>query len=303
MSKRDYYEVLGVPKTASQQDIKRAFRKLAMKYHPDRNKEADAEEKFKEVNEANEVLSDETKRQKYDQFGHAAFDPSQGAGQGGFGGFGDFGGFSFDGFGDMFESFFGGGSRNRNRPRKGSDYQQRITIDFLDSVFGKTLEISIKKNENGKSRTIETEVTIPAGIDDGQQVVLRGYGGQGTNGGPNGDLYLVVSVKSHKHYKRHGNDIYLDVPVSYVDILDERTIEIPTPEGKEKIKLDSKTHSGSIFTFRGKGFPSTRGPFKGNFIAHIVIYVPKAHGKDKDKIIALAEKSKDKTREKWMKEF
>lgn len=299
MSKRDYYEVLGVSKTATQQEIKRAFRKKAMEFHPDRNKAADAEEKFKEVNEANEVLSDEAKRQKYDQYGHAAFDPSSGAGQG-FGGFGDFGGFSFDGFGDMFESFFGG---SRNRARKGSDFQQRITIDFLDSVFGKTLEISIKKNERGKSRTIETEVSIPAGIDDGQQVVLRGYGGEGSNGGPNGDLYLVVNVKQHKHYQRHGNDIHLTVPVSYADILKEAIIEVPTPYGRETIKLDSKTTSSSTFNFRGKGFPSTRGPFKGNFIVHLEVYVPKAHTKDAAKIIDLAEKMNDKTKEKWLKEF
>ena len=191
MSKKDYYKVLQVSKNAEQQEIKKSFRKLAMQYHPDRNKEAGAEDKFKEINEAYEILSDEDKRSKYDQFGHAAFDGNQG--HGGFGGFGGFGDFN-----DIFSSFFGGNRRDPNAPRKGSDMQMRTTISFEESIFGKIIEQSLHKFVNGERKTVETEIKVPSGIENGQQIRLTGFGGKGANNGPNGDLFILISVKSHK---------------------------------------------------------------------------------------------------------
>ena len=283
MAKRDYYEVLGLQKGASDDEIKRAFRKMAMKYHPDRNPgDKEAEENFKEVNEAYDVLKDPDKKAKYDQFGHAAFDGSGGFGGGGFGGF-DAGGFDFSemgGFGDIFESFFGGGfgggsSRRRNAPQRGADLEYRLNITFEEAVFGCEKEISITRTENcetchgtgakagtspktcpkcngsgqirvqrqtplgsfvstttcdqcgGTGKVIEDPcpdckgkgtvrknrkitVKIPAGVDTGNIIPLRGQGEQGANNGPAGDLYIRVNVAPSKIFRREGSDIYYD---------------------------------------------------------------------------------------------
>ena len=300
MSKRDYYEVLGISKGATQQEIKRAYRKLAMKYHPDRNKEADAEDKFKEINEAHEVLSDEKKRQQYDQFGHAAFDQSQG----GFGGFrGGFGGFGD--LNDIFNEFFGGGRRNANAPRQGDDYQMNINITFEEAVFGKQLDQSFKKFVDGHHKTVKTEVKIPAGIQDGQSLLLKGFGGQGINGGPNGDLYLQINIVPHRHWERVNDDIYVEMPVSILDVIEEKELEVPTPYGTEKIRLDSNITSGEIITLRGKGFPSMRygSRYVGNFNIKVRLYIPKMSDKEKSKVISATKGVKDKKYSKWLKEF
>lgn len=226
-TKRDYYEVLGVPKTASEQEIKKAFRKLAMEYHPDRNKNAGAEEKFKEINEAYEVLSDPQKREKYDKFGHSAFDGSQGGFSGGFQGFEEFNFGSFGGFEDIFSSFFGGG--NSNKPRKGQDFQSQIAISFEESLVGKVLNQKLDMYEGDKKVKKDVEIKIPAGIKNGQSIALRGYGGQGRNGGPNGDMFIQVVVHEHKRFVREGNDIHLEMPISAFDIISQKELEVPTP--------------------------------------------------------------------------
>ena len=296
MNKRDYYEILGVKKNASKQEIKKAYRKLAMKHHPDKNKEESAEEKFKEANEAYEILSDDDKRQKYDQFGHGAFDGSGGG----------FGGNSFSGFGDLndiFSSFFGGQRSNPNRPMQGEDYQMRTSIKFKESIFGKTIEQTLEKYENGVSKKVKTEIKIPAGIQDGQQIILRGYGGQGRNGGPNGDLYVSIYVKEHNIFKRINNDIFFEMPVSFLDILKEEEIEVPTPYGKEKISLNNIRESGEQITIKGKGFPFIRGSYVGDMIIKINIQIPKINNKDKTKIIESSKHVKDKINSKWIKGF
>lgn len=301
MSKRDYYEVLGVSKTADAQEIKRAYRKLAMQYHPDRNKEAGAEEKFKEINEANEVLSDENKRRKYDQYGHAAFEQGGGNSQG-FGGF-NFEGFEgFGGFEDIFSQFFGGGARG-NHPRQGQDYYSEIVISFEESVYGKKLTEKLEKYEGGKTVKKETEISIPAGIQDGQSIALRGFGGQGVNGGPNGDLYIKVRVRPHKHFVREGNDVHLEMPISIIDIINENTIFVPTPYGNEEIKLKDSYSSNDVIRVNGKGFVSLRSGQYGDLIIHLNIYVPQFSHKDKEKLNKVFEDIKDKTHEKWLKDF
>ena len=295
--KRDYYEVLGVSKSATQDEIKKAYRKLAMKYHPDRNKEPGAEEKFKEINEAYEVLSDEQKRKTYDQFGFAGMDGA--FGQGGFSGqgFSDFGGFE-----DIFSSFFGGsgfGSSRRasNAPRPGQDRYIQIRVDFMDAIMGKTETIPLEVDEqcdhckgtgaespsdittcsrcNGNGyivtsqqslfgmvqqqsvcpdcrgtgkrvtrkcrkcggmgyehKRIKVDVKIPAGIQSGQQLRIRGKGERGTNGGPNGDLYVEIIVKSHPTFKREGNNINITVPISSLDATLGCKIDVPTVYGE-----------------------------------------------------------------------
>lgn len=296
MEKRDYYEVLGVNKSSTQSEIKKAYRKLAMKYHPDKNKEHDAEDKFKEINEAYEVLSDEQKRKQYDQFGHGAFN-GQGQGFGGFGGFEGFGDIN-----DIFNSFFGGHSRS-NRPRQGDDYQMRTNVTFEESVFGKTIEQNLEKVSDGKKETVKTEITIPAGINDGQQIILRGYGGEGYNGGPNGDLYIFVYVKQHQVYKRMGNDIVIDMPVSIFDVMAENTISVKTPYGDELIHLTNTTESGDVFTIKGKGFPSVHGRYTGNFLVRVKLEIPKMNAKERAKVLKASTGVKDKIADKFRKKY
>ncbi|MFS0689788.1 molecular chaperone DnaJ [Sporosarcina sp. 179-K 8C2 HS] len=331
MSKRDYYEVLGVPKTASKEDIRKAYRKLSKQYHPDLNKEAGAEEKFKEVTEAFEILSDEKKRANYDQFGHA--DPNQG-----FGGFGGFSGGSADGFGfeDIFSTFFGGGTRRRdpNAPRKGDDLQYSMTIDFMEAVFGKETEIELPREETcdtcsgtgakkgtpvntcshcggsgqisitqntplgqmvnrracpqcqGSGKIIpekcetchgagrvtkrkKIKVTIPAGVDDGQQLRVSGQGEAGINGGPAGDLYIVFRVKDHDRFIREGDDIYLEVPITFPQLALGDEIEVPTVTGNVKLKIPAGTQSGTNFRLRGKGVKNVHGHGIGD--QHVII--------------------------------
>ncbi|SEM48120.1 molecular chaperone DnaJ [Paenisporosarcina quisquiliarum] len=330
MNKRDYYEVLGISKSATQDEIKKAYRKLSKQFHPDINKEAGAEDKFKEISEAYEVLSDEQKRSSYDQFGHAG--PNQG--------FGGFGG-SADGFGfeDIFSSFFGGGGSRRrdpNAPRKGNDLQYSMTIEFEEAVFGKEKEIEVSKEENcetcsgsgakpgtkpekcshcnglgqvnvtqdtpfgrvqtkracnhcqgtgniikdkcatchGKgtvNKRKKIKVTIPAGVDDGQQLRVSGQGEPGVNGGPAGDLYIVFRVKADPRFERDGDDIYYELPLTYAQAALGDEIEVPTVQGKVKLKIPAGTQSQANFRLKGKGIKNVHGYGVGD--QHVIVKV------------------------------
>lgn len=340
-NKRDYYEVLGVEKSATEDEIKKAYRSLAKKYHPDMNPDnKEAEKKFKEVNEAYAVLSDAEKRSKYDRFGHAAFDPASGGGSG-FGGFGGFGGADFD-FGDIFSSFFGGGSsRSRqNVPMEGDDIGTRVTITFEEAVFGCKKEISFAriescsdcggsgsakgtspetcsncrgtgrvtvqqqtmlgymqtqracsvcggkgkiikspcKNCNGKGRVKinkRLEVNIPAGIDDGQNIVLRGQGSAGINGGPSGDLIIEVRVKPHDFFLRRGSNVYFEVPLSFTEAALGTELEIPMlDKTTEKFKIPEGTQSGTDFTIKGKGIANVNTKRRGDIIFTAIVETP-----------------------------
>ena len=342
---RDYYEVLGLQKGASDEEIKKAFRKMAMKYHPDRNPDdKEAEEKFKEVNEAYGVLSDPDKKSKYDRFGHAGVDPSAGFG-GGAGGFGGFGGFEdiFDMFtgGGGFGGFggFGGQQRRNNGPRKGADLQKAISITFEEAAFGCKKEIEISKfvkcgtcngegtkpgtskktcpvcngsgqvtsvqrtpfgqfqsvtqcgncggtgqvNESpcddckgtGKVRkSVKIAVNIPAGVDNESVIPIRGEGEPGTNGGPNGDLYIVLSVKPHKMFKRNGSDLYLEIPISFDQAALGADITVPTLEGKVSYKVPAGTQPGTTFRLKGKGVRNVRTDKMGDLYVKVNLEVP-----------------------------
>lgn len=334
MSKRDYYEVLGISKSASKDEIKKAYRKLSKKYHPDINKEPDAAEKFKEVKEAYETLSDDQKRAHYDQFGHT--DPNQGFD--GFGGAGaDFS--SFGGFEDIFNTFFGGGGSRRrdpNAPRQGADLQYTMTISFEEAAFGKETDIEIPREEtcetchgtgakpgtnpetcqhcngtgqlnveqntpfgrivnrrvchycNGTGKEIKHKcstcggtgkvrkrrkihVKIPAGIDDGQQLRMAGQGETGTNGGPAGDLYVVFHVRDHEFFERDGDDIFCEMPITFVQAALGDEIEVPTLHGKVKLKIPAGTQTGTKFRLKGKGVPNVRGYGVGD--QHILVRI------------------------------
>lgn len=353
--KKDYYEVLGVEKNADEATIKKAYRSLAKKYHPDMNPgDKEAEMKFKEVNEAYDVLSDSDKRAKYDQYGHAAFDPAAGGGAGGagFGGFGD--------FGDIFSSFFGGGfggssSARRNGPMRGDDIGARVSITFEEAAFGVKKEISYNRvgrcpdcggsgaakgstaetcpkchgsgqmrvvqrlggmqfqstttcdNCRGKGKIIRNpcpncrgtgfirvtkklEVSIPAGIDDGERIALRGQGNDGQNGGPAGDLILQVSVKPHAIFERDGYNIFCEVPLPVTDAILGAEIEIPTLEGNVKYKIPEGTQPGTRFTLRGKGIPYVNSSRRGDLIFQVNVEIPRGLSeKQKAEVRAFAE--------------
>ena len=355
MSKRDYYEVLGVSKSASKDEIKKAYRKLSKQYHPDINKEPGADEKFKEITEAYEVLSDDTKRSQYDQFGHEG--PDRGFG-GGFGG-----GFSgFGGFDDIFSSFFGGGSSRRsdpNAPRKGDDLQYRMNISFEDAVFGKQTEIEIPIEEtcetcNGSgakpgtspktcsncngagqiNQTVETpfgrmvnrktcgtcrgtgqiiidkcstchgagtvqkrkkiKVTIPAGVNDGQQLRVSGQGEPGKNGGPAGDLYILFNVKAHEYFERDGDDIYYELKLTFPQAALGDEIEVPTVHGKVKLKIPAGTQSGEKFRIKDKGVKNVHGYGQGHQYVIVRVVTPtKLTEKQKQLLRDFAEISRD----------
>lgn len=354
--KRDYYEVLGVDKNASDADIKKAYRVLAKKYHPDMNPgNAEAEAKFKEVNEAYEVLSDSEKKAKYDQYGHAAFDQSSGFG-GGYGGystdFGDLG----DIFGSFFGGAFGGGQRRRNGPQRGDDIQIRVSLSFEEAAFGAKKTVTYTRlrkcpdcNGNGSEggqapetcpvcrgsgqvRTVHNmggmqfqstgtcercrgtgkivknpctrcrgagmerenknlTVEIPAGIDHGERIALRNQGCDGKNGGPAGDLIIMVGVQNHKLFKREGANIYCDVPVTISEAVLGAEIEVPTLEGTQKFDLPEGTQSGTSFTLRGKGIPNlNNGSRRGDLIFTVNVEIPTGlSSKQKDAMRAFAE--------------
>lgn len=332
MAKRDFYEVLGVAKTASADEIKKAYRKLAMKHHPDRNPDdKSAEEKFKEANEAYEVLSDEDKRAAYDRHGHAGVDPNMGGG--GFGGGGA--GFS-DIFGDVFGDIFGGGGgRGGQRSSRGADLRYTLELDLEEAVRGAKVQIRVptlvacetcdgtgaKKGTSvdtcrtcggqgqvrvqqgffsmaqtcptcrGRGKTIKDpcnsclgqgrveksktlDVKIPAGVDTGDRIRLTGEGQAGANGAPAGDLYVQVQVRDHKIFERDGADLYCEVPISYADAALGGELEVPTLDGRVKLKIPEGTQTGKPFRLRGKGVSPVRGGGPGDLICRVTVETP-----------------------------
>lgn len=344
--KRDYYEVLGIQKGASDDEIKKAYRKVAKQYHPDLNPDnKEAEKKFKEVNEAYEVLSDSSKRQRYDQFGHAGVDPSYGGGGGGYGG--GAAGFDFGDISDIFEGFFGGGGfggsgrrANPNAPRRGSDLRIGCTITFFEACHGvkKTLDVNKQEpctecsgsgsqkghdpqtctecngtgqvrvtqrtplgaisttrpcNKCGGSGKIVThpcqacggsgqtrratkiEVNIPAGIDDGQTLALRGQGDSGGNGGPAGDLQVTVTVRPDPIFRRDGYDIWCEMPLTYSQAVFGDDLIVPTIDGKVKYTINEGTQPGTVFRLKGKGVQNLNGRGRGDQYVEVTVEVPK----------------------------
>ena len=291
--KRDYYEVLGVSKGASDAEIKKAYRKLAMKYHPDYNPgDKDAEAKFKEINEANEVLSDPKKRQLYDQYGFAGVDPTyaaqNGGGPGGFSGFGGDGVDLGDIFGDIFGGGFGGfggSSRqaNPNAPRKGQDIRVRITLSFDEAVHGCKKNITITRQQectechgSGTIAVKKTlEANVPAGIDDDQGFRLSGMGNAGTNGGPAGDVIVAVTVQPSEVFQRDENNIYVVFPITYSQAVLGDTITVPSIDGKVEVNVPEGTQSGTTFRLRGKGVQYVNGRGRGDMYVKCEVEIPK----------------------------
>lgn len=362
--KRDYYEVLGVNKGASDDEIKKAYRKTAKKYHPDLNPDnPEAEAKFKECNEAYEVLSDPDKKARYDQFGHAGVDPNFGAGNGFGGGFGG-GGFGFDGdidLGDIFSSFFGGGfgggGRNPNAPQRGRDIQSSVSLTFEEAAKGckKTIEVMrvmdcsecggsgsakgsspqtcpdcggrgvvsvqqrtplgvmstqrtcsrcggtgkiitnpcSKCNGKGKVRMKKKiDINIPAGIDNNQVVNVRGFGNDGSNGGPAGDLKVVVNIKKHAYFKRDGYDVWFDKHVSIVEATLGADVQIPTLDGNVELHIPAGTQPGEIFTLKGnKGIQRLNAMGRGDEHVRVIVDIPKTVTNEQKELL----KSFDKT--------
>lgn len=291
MSKKDFYSLLNVSRTATADEIKKSYRKLAMQYHPDKNPgDKKAEEKFKEFSEAYEVLSDPKKREMYDQFGHAG---TQGGGNpyggaGGFGGPGGFGGAQGQGqdpfqdiFGDVFSEIFGarghagqGAGAGRRRPTKGSDLRYTLNVSFEDSALGAEKVISFVRERNGKDETAKLSVNVPAGVKEDQRLKLAGEGDAAQGASVPGDLYVIVKVQEHPLFKRQESDITLDVPVSYTDAILGTSIEIPTITGKAVIRIPPGTHSGQTFRLKGKGFPKIGGFGAGDMLVRLVVDTP-----------------------------
>ena len=346
MNKKDYYEVLGVDKNASDSDIKSAFRKLAKKYHPDVSKEENAAEKFKEAQEAYAVLSDPEKRKRYDQFGHNAFNTNGG-------GFSGFEGFDFGNMSDIFEDLFGGmgfSSRGRgnssNAPRKGSDVLYHMTIDFEEAIYGTKKDIQVDVEENcskchgkggfdsktcsechgsgtitseqrtmfgsfltkttcpycrGKGTTYERKctecggngkvnerktitITVPAGIDNENRLRIAGKGTAGSNGGPNGDLYVEFTVRDHEFYQRDEDDIYIELPLTITEAVLGCKKEIPTLYGNVDLTIPSGTQNGDKMRLRGKGVENVNTKRKGDMYVITKIIIPEKLTREQKKL-------------------
>ena len=371
-NKRDYYEVLGVEKGASAEEIKKAYRKKAMQFHPDRNPgDKTAEEKFKEVGEAYEVLSDDDKRSRYDQFGFQGVDPNFGGGAGGYGaGFGGFG--DFGDLGDLFGNIFGGGAGGRraaqNAPRQGENVGARLELTFEEAAFGCEKEVSIQRIENcaacdgsgsadgvietcsqcrgtGQVRTVQNfmgmqmqsstvcpqcsgrgkmvktpcttcrgkgkvrrtqriKVKVPAGVDEGQSVRVRGEGCVGSNGGPNGDLLAEIYIKRHAIFSRKNMDVLCEVPISFTQAALGAEIEVPTLDGKVTYEIPEGTQTGKMFILAGKGIPAVNNPKRrGNHLFTVVVETPTRLTKEQKELLRKLEDTMDKAETPKIKKF
>ena len=295
MSKRDYYEVLGVNKNASDDEIKKAFRKLAIKYHPDKNPgDKEAEAKFKEANEAYSVLSDKTKRQRYDQFGPSGVGGA-GGGAGGnpFEGFNfngqsfnfDFGGGGFGGLDDILGAMFGGGFRG---VRRGRDYRTTTTIDFKEAIFGCTKNVSVDGEQ--------IKLKIPAGIYDGQSIRLNGKGGPAPQeGGQRGDLYVEVRVRAHKRLTREGDLILSEVTISMVEAVLGTEVDVETVDGEVTMKIPAGTQPGTNFKLSGHGAPRLGSDERGPHIVTVNVEIPKNITRKQKELIEEFDKAKKRS--------
>ncbi len=353
-NKRDYYDVLGVDKNASKSEIKKAYRNLAKKYHPDVSDEDNAQEKFKEISEAYDVLSDEDKRARYDKYGHAGIDQDQ-AGFNGQGGFGDFG--SFD---DIFDMFFGGGGSGRSRrsrAQKGSDLRYDLSIDFEEAAFGTEKTITIPKTEtcstcNGSGAESESDletcakckgsgeirfkqntpfgqmvksttcdrcngtgkfinnpcsecsgkgkvrrrkqvtVDVPAGVETGSRLRMAGEGQAGENGGPAGDLYIIINVKDHELFERQRNNVICEFPISFIQAALGDEVKVPTLDGKVKFKIPEGTQPGETFRLKNKGIPYLKRRGRGDQLIKVKVVIPeKLDNEQKELLQKLAKMS------------
>jgi DnaJ-class molecular chaperone len=289
MAKKDFYALLGVSRSATADELKKAYRKLAMQYHPDKNPgDKKAEEKFKEISEAYDTLSDVKKREVYDQFGHAGsqgFGGGQGSYGGGFGGFGAGGGAGSqsgadpfqDIFGDVFGDIFGqrGGPQARpRRPAKGTDLRYTLSISFEEAALGCEKAISFVRQRSGKDDSAKLSVSVPAGVKEGQRLKLSGEGDAGSAGGP-GDLYVIVNIQDHPLFRRQeNNDVTLDLPIGYTDAILGTNVEVPTLTGKAMIRIPPGTHSGQTFRLKGKGFPKLGGFGSGDMLVKVLVDTP-----------------------------
>lgn len=271
MATKDYYEILGVSRNASEEELKKAYRNLARKFHPDLhpNNKKEMEAKFKEINEAYSVLSDQKKRAEYDMTGRVTFEGGP-AGYPPGAGFGyeevNFGGFG--GFEDIFSEIFGG--RGRRRARKGADLEYRLSLDFLNAVKGTEVRVNIQRSTGPEVITVK----IPPGVKDGSRVRVSGKGESGLDGGPSGDLYIVASVKPHPCFKRIDNDIYVDVPITIHEAVLGADIQVPTIDGMTTIRIHEGTQGGQKLRIKGKGVYGPRGTRGDQYVA-VNIAVPK----------------------------
>jgi molecular chaperone DnaJ len=347
-TKRDYYEVLGVPRNASPEDIKKAFRKLAFQYHPDRNRDDGASEKFKEVNEAFEVLSDADKRASYDRFGHAGAENIFGRG---------FEGFDFGGLGDIFEAFFDGTrTSTRQSSQRGNDLRYNISLTFEEAALGCEREIDITRTEvcstchgtrakpgsqpirctacdgTGQIRRVQRSifgqfmntsvcpqchgegtivkdhcpdcrgigfqkqkrhisVTIPAGIDDGNGIRISGEGDAGIRGGPAGNLFVVVTVKSHHFFTREGDNVVYELPVNFTQVALGTEVSIHTLHGESKLKIPSGSQTGRVFRLKGSGIPHLRGGGRGDQLVVLRVVTPESLNREQRKLFEELAKS------------
>jgi molecular chaperone DnaJ len=314
-AKKDFYAVLGVSRTASPEEIKKAYRKLAMKYHPDKNpNDKKAEDQFKELSEAYEILSDDKKREMYDQFGFAgsgAGYAGAGAGGPGFGGFQQGFGSSDDFqdiFGDMFGDVFGGragpgGFRQGRRQQRGADLRYTLTVSFEESALGTEKTVSFMRHRNGREDTARLSVKVPAGVKPGQRLKLTGEGDGAPQGGASGDLYVIIQIQEHPMFRREEDDVLLDAPVSFTDAILGGEIEVPTLTGRVALKIHPGSHSGQVFRLKGKGFPKAGGFGAGDMRVRILIDTP-SHltGKQKELVQELAKSGSETPQVKEFKE-